>query len=128
MDLLTLLATFSIIGTSIGVSLGGAFNELIGDIVNGIITPIFSYIFGSRSLSNFTVNVGGIDLNLGKPLNSLVDLTIVVGIIVFILKYPLKPIVDEVVNIKNRNNQLSEQMLVKLDTLNKQLSTPQPAM
>lgn len=100
-DTVSILSTFNIVGSAIGISIGMASNEVVKSVVEGVILPILSLFVKRGDLENKILKIGGVNLKIGNLISNLIYFFLIIGIVLFILKYPMGSLVKEVMKSKS---------------------------
>ena len=100
-NLISILSNFNIIGSAVGVSVGLVTDSVLKSITDDVILPLLSLFITKGELVNKVIKVGRAELKIGKMIGHLIYFFLVISIIVFILKYPLGKLVQDVIDNKD---------------------------
>lgn len=86
-DFLTFIRTQGIVGLAIGFILGGAASSLVTSFVSDILNPVVGIFVGDagESLASATFVVNGVTIGWGSFVASMIDFTIIAGIVYYIV-------------------------------------------
>lgn len=88
--------------------------EAIDTLVNSLFIPIIGFFFRFREMEGFVLRLNGQKIEMGKVISVLIRFALTLGIILILLQWLLKPVVERI--IKNEENQ-KEKKMKKLDQI-----------
>ena len=114
-SIISLLATFNIIGAAVGYTLGLASFQINRTFMDSVISPILSAYF-KKSINNISVTIGGIKFKFGSLLLAIINFIFIFIFIMFLLKFVLFRIVKSVMMRKNETGKKIIDLLQQIVT------------
>lgn len=132
LDLMRLFYHFNLIELSIGTAVGYSSHQFIDQFTQEIIMPLLSALFRTKDLINYRVNIGSVELNVGKILDAFLGYIILILLVIFLLAVVFRPMINELMDMKEdyykKNLEYNKRIMKYLDQIEDIEETRQEAL
>jgi large-conductance mechanosensitive channel len=102
-SIITILASFGIIGSAIGYTVGIATYNIVNTFMITIGIPLLSKLI-SRNITKYVITISGVKLHIGTMINSLINFILILLFIIFGLKIIFKNVVSQIITEQTSQN------------------------
>jgi large-conductance mechanosensitive channel len=106
--IIDILTNFQIIGTMIGYTLGLVFYNIINSFMLSVVKPLLG------PNKKYTLTLFGTKLFLGELFGAFIDFVLVIIIVFFLLRYVLRDIIKQIIQLQNMHDEKQTLLLEKI--------------